>query len=155
MITNGLIEVLNGLTETIGKYDYDFASLTRVDFERLDAILKELIYIVGDDETHTLAPLMDFIGILTTTYANEHIPKLTDIFPELKEDNNSYLTTNEIQSENPNITLENPTNSLAANAFFSIGNLLDEGGKTEEAITAYDQAIHLNPEFYICLLSPR
>ena len=82
-----LVEVLETLTDIVSRNaNNGFAALTEADYEQLDAVLKELIYIVGDDEKHPLAPLMDFVGILSATYEDEHFPKLTDLFPELAED---------------------------------------------------------------------
>lgn len=86
--------------------------------------------------------LMDFIGVLTTQYEDEHFPKLTDLFSELAGD----LTPNDTKIEDRKghaITKapEKSTNALAAEAFFSIGSLLLEGGKREKAISAYDQAM--------------
>ena len=42
---------------------------------------------------------------------------------------------------------EGSDNDLAARAYFSVGYLLDEQGKTEEAITAYDEATRLKPDY--------
>ena len=74
-------------------------------------------------------------------------PKLTDLFPELTEDVNPKHIKDKDRHDNSTKALEKPTNVLTAEAFFSIGNLLFEGGKKEEAISAYDQAIYLNPEY--------
>ena len=142
-----LTEVLETLTDIASRNaNNSFATLIEVDYERLDAVLKELIYIVGDDEKHRLASLMDFIGVLTARYESEHFPKLTDLFPELTEDADPNNTKNEDRHDNLTKELKKPTNILAAEAFFSIGNLLSEGNKKEGAIFAYDQAIYLNPE---------
>lgn len=62
------------------------------------------------------------------------------------EDANPNNTKNEDQHDNLTKEPKKPTNILAAEAFFSIGNLLSEGNKKEGAIFAYDQAIYLNPE---------
>ena len=142
-----LTEVLETLTDIASRNaNNSFTTLIKVDYERLDGVLKELIYIVGDDEKHPLASLMDFIGVLTARYESEHFPKLTDLFPELTEDANPNNTKNEDRHDNLTKEPKKPTNILAAEAFFSIGNLLSEGNKKEGAIFAYDQAIYLNPE---------
>ena len=149
-----LVEVLEALSDIVSQnVNNDFAALTETDYEQLDAVLKELIYIVGDDEKHPLAPLMDFIGILTTKYENKHFPKLTDLFPELAEDVNPNDTENENQQDNPTKEPEKSVNLLAAEAFYSVGGLLLEGDKNEEAIAAYNQAIRFNPDYaeaYYC-----
>ena len=85
-----LVEVLEALTDIVNRnVNNGFAALTEADYEQLDAVLKELIYTVGDDEKHPLSPLMDFIGVLITKYEDEHFPKLTELFPELAENVNS------------------------------------------------------------------
>ena len=81
-----LVEVLEGLTGIVNRHaNASFATLTETDYKQLDAVLKELIYVVGDHEKPPLAPLMDFIGALITEYEDEHFPKLTDLFTELTE----------------------------------------------------------------------
>ena len=81
-----LVEVLEALTSIVSRNASDnFTTLAEADYEHLDAVLKELIYVVGDDEKHPLALLMDFVGVLTTKYEDDHFPKLADLFPELVE----------------------------------------------------------------------
>ncbi len=40
------------------------------------AILDALIDIVGEDEAHPLASLMEIIGVLVEKYEDEHIPEI-------------------------------------------------------------------------------
>ena len=144
-----LVEVLETLTDIASRNaNNNFVALTEADYKQLDAVLKELIYIVGDNEKHPLSPLMDFIGILVSKYENEHFPKLTDLFPELTE-NTTPNDTRDEERKRDSITevSEKPINNAAANAFFSIGSLFSMGSKVDEAISAYDQTIHLNPEY--------
>ena len=136
-----LVEVLEGLTDVANRNaNNSFTTLTETDYEQLDAVLKALIYVVGDDEKHPLAPLMDFIGILIAKYEDEHFQKLTDLFPELTEN----ITSNDTKIEDRK---EKSTSNLAAEAFFSIGNLLLAGDKREKAILAYHQSIRLKPDY--------
>lgn len=44
--------------------------------ERLVGALDELIDIVGEDENHPLASLMDVVGALIEKYEDEHVPEL-------------------------------------------------------------------------------
>jgi HTH-type transcriptional regulator/antitoxin HigA len=46
------------------------------EYERLVAVLDQLIDEVGEDESHPLASLMDVIGILMEKYEDEHVPEL-------------------------------------------------------------------------------
>ena len=79
-----LVEVLEKLADIVSRNaSSNFDVLTKTDYEQLDVVLKELIYIVGDDEKHLLAPLMDFIGVLISKYEDEHFPKLPDTYPKL------------------------------------------------------------------------
>jgi HTH-type transcriptional regulator/antitoxin HigA len=50
---------------------------TEAEYERLVAMLNELIDEVGEDETHPLASLMEVIGTLIEKYEDEHVPELT------------------------------------------------------------------------------
>ena len=49
-----------------------------MDYELLVSMLNRLIDIVKENETHTLAPLMNFIGTLIKVYEDEHHGDLTD-----------------------------------------------------------------------------
>ena len=52
---------------------------TETEYERLVALLNELIDEVGEDETHPLASLMEVIGTLIEKYEDEHVPELTAV----------------------------------------------------------------------------
>lgn len=143
-----LIDVLETLTDIVDRnLSNNFATLTENDYVRLDSVLKELIYVVGDDEKHHLASLMDFICILITDYENRHFPKLTDMFPDLMESDIPKKTESEVQKDNSYTALKSTINSLAAEAFYAIGTLLYDGRKREEAIFSHDQAIKLRPDY--------
>ena len=43
---------------------------------RLYAMLDDLIDIVGEDESHPLASLMEIVGVLIENYEREHVPEL-------------------------------------------------------------------------------
>jgi HTH-type transcriptional regulator/antitoxin HigA len=42
-------------------------------------VLDNLIDVVGEDEDHPLASLMEVIGVLIEKYEDEHVPELTEI----------------------------------------------------------------------------
>ena len=42
-------------------------------------ILDDLIDVVGEDENHPLASLMEVIGVLIEKYEEEHVPELTEV----------------------------------------------------------------------------
>jgi HTH-type transcriptional regulator/antitoxin HigA len=49
------------------------------EYRRLVAMLDALIDIVGENENHPLASLMEVIGVLIEKYEDEHVPELTEI----------------------------------------------------------------------------
>ncbi len=49
------------------------------EYRRLVAVLDNLIDIVGENENHPLASLMEVIGVLIEKYEDEHVPELTEI----------------------------------------------------------------------------
>ncbi len=52
---------------------------TEGEYQQLVEILDTLIDIVGEDETHPLASLMDVIGTLIERYEDENVPEITDL----------------------------------------------------------------------------
>ncbi len=49
------------------------------EYQRLTEVLDDLIDVVGEDEEHPLASLMEVIGVLIEKYEDEHVPELTEI----------------------------------------------------------------------------
>ena len=49
------------------------------EYQRLVAILDDLIDVVGENEEHSLASMMEVIGVLIERYEEEHIPELTAV----------------------------------------------------------------------------
>ena len=49
------------------------------EYQRLTEVLDNLIDVVGEDENHPLASLMEVIGVLIEKYEDEHVPRLTEI----------------------------------------------------------------------------
>lgn len=47
-----------------------------VEYERLVSVLDSLIDIVGEDEDHPLASLMQVIGVLIERYEDVHVPEI-------------------------------------------------------------------------------
>ena len=43
------------------------------------AVLDDLIDVVGEDENHPLASIMEVIGVLIEKYEDDHIPELTEV----------------------------------------------------------------------------
>jgi HTH-type transcriptional regulator/antitoxin HigA len=53
-----------------------FVPHTTVEYERLVALLDELVDEVGNDESHPLASLMEVVGSLIERYEDEYVPTL-------------------------------------------------------------------------------
>ena len=62
-----------------------FVPHTDAEYNRLVALLDELVDEVGNDESHPLASLMEVIGLLIEKYEDEHVPELGCEF-SLRED---------------------------------------------------------------------
>ncbi len=140
-----LISLLNLLIDIANQNeDLNRVMITETEYQQLSAVLDDLIYGVGDDENHPLSAAMALVGTLIKVYEDEHFPKLTELFPELEKES-SNKTTAESNNSIPTISGEIETDFVIV--FFSIGCLLWKGGKAEEAISAYDLAIHINPDY--------
>ena len=142
-----LVETLDGLIDFGKRHGhYGVINLSDGEYEWLmDDVLDELIFSVGEDESHLLEPLMRFIIRIIANYEDKYVPKLTERFPELAEEA-PIKTTNE-NNNPPPYASELSDSELAASAFFSIGCLLWEGGQSEKALVAYDTAIRLQPDY--------
>jgi HTH-type transcriptional regulator/antitoxin HigA len=49
-----------------------------VEYEKLVALLDDLVDEIGEDESHPLASLMEVVGVLVEKYEDENVPELTD-----------------------------------------------------------------------------
>jgi HTH-type transcriptional regulator/antitoxin HigA len=54
-----------------------FVPHSEPEYRRLVAVLDALIDEVGEDESHSLASLMEIVGVLIEHYEAEHVPELT------------------------------------------------------------------------------
>lgn len=50
----------------------------RYDYEQAVELLDSLIDVVGENENHPLASLMELVGVLIEQYEDAHIPDITD-----------------------------------------------------------------------------
>jgi HTH-type transcriptional regulator/antitoxin HigA len=51
---------------------------TEQDYEQAVALLDSLIDVVGENESHPLASLMELVGVLIEQYEDTYIPEITD-----------------------------------------------------------------------------
>jgi HTH-type transcriptional regulator/antitoxin HigA len=54
-----------------------FVPHTEREYDRLVKMLDTLIDVVGEDESHPLASLMEVVSVLVEKYEDEHVPELT------------------------------------------------------------------------------
>ena len=54
-----------------------FVPHTEHDYDRLVQMLDSLIDVVGEEENHPLASLMEVISVLVEKYEVEHVPELS------------------------------------------------------------------------------
>ena len=140
-----LISLLDLLAGIANRHeDLDHIVVTETEYQRLSAVLDDLVYGVGDDENHPLSAAMTLVGVLIKTYEDQHFPKLMDLYPELAED-----TRVETAGESKNVPapISGRIDTDFVIVFFSIGCLLWKGGWIEKAISAYDLAIRINPDY--------
>lgn len=57
--------------------DTVFVPRNDAEYDRVVAMLDELVDEVGEDEAHPLASLMDVLSALVENYENAHVPELT------------------------------------------------------------------------------
>ena len=54
-----------------------FVPHTEHEYDELVQMLDTLIDVVGEDETHPLASLMEVIGVLIEKYEDQYVPEIT------------------------------------------------------------------------------
>ena len=140
-----LISLLDLLVGIANRHEeLDHIVVTETEYQQLSAVMDDLVYGVGEDENHPLSAAIALVGMLIKIYEDQHFPKLTDLFPELAK-KAPDKTTGESRSITSTISGQIETDFVLV--FFSISCLLWKGGRAEEAISAYDLAIHINPDY--------
>ncbi len=140
-----LTNLLNLLASIVNQNeDLSRVVVTEAEYQQLSTVLDDLIYGVGEDENHPLSAAMALVGVLIKRYEDQHFPKLGDLFPELSKET---LDKTIGESENTTAILSEQIKTDFVIVFFSIGCLLWKGGKAENAIAAYDLAVHINPDY--------
>ena len=140
-----LTDLLNLLAGIVNRNeDLSRVVVTETEYQQLSGVLDDLIYGIGEDEKHPLSAAMALVGILIKAYEDQHFPKLTDLFPELTK-KAPNKTTGENRNTTPAISGRIETDFVMV--FFSIGCLLWKGSKPEKAISAYDLALRINPDY--------
>ena len=165
-----LASVLELLVD-IGNRDevLSFNIISRSDYRQLSPLLEELVDTVGENVHHSATSLMMLVGFLVERYEKENVPKLSDLPTDPAEEAAGTeeasvesddewdileirdLTPEEMQElekkHPPAAILEWTETEVTIHAFFSIGNILSEGGWIRETISAYDMVLRLKPDF--------
>lgn len=137
-----LLHLLEGIVNRNG--DFSRLIITETEYQQLSAVLGDLIYGVGENEDHPLSTAMALVGMLIKTYEDQHFPKLTDLFPELKKKAPDKTTG---ESKRIISTISGQIETDFVIVFLSIGCLLWKGNKADEAISAYNLAIRIDPDY--------
>ncbi len=147
----------------------NFNIISRSDYRQLSPLFEELVDTVGENVHHPATSLMMLVDFLVERYEKENVPKLSDLpiepaeaAEETEEASVEWddeweilevrdLTPEEMQElekkHPPAAILEWTETEVAIHAFFSIGNILSEGGWIREAVSAYDMVLRLKPDF--------
>ena len=159
-----LAYVLELLIE-IGNRDesLSFNTVLRHDYKQFSFPLEELVLTIGENVHHPATSLMMLVGFLVERYETENVPKLSELPPEpIGEESVEWndeweiieisdLTPEEIQElekdHPPAAILKWSETEVTLHAFFSIGTILSEGGWVSEAISAYNMALRLKPDY--------
>ena len=146
-----------------------FNIISRSDYRQLAPLLEELVLTVDENEYHPVASLMMLVDFLVGRYEKENVPKLADLPIEPTgeaegteeasvewSDEWEILEIRDLTPEEmkelekkhpPAAILEWTETEVAIHAFFSIGNILSDGGWIREAVSAYDMVLRLKPDF--------
>ncbi len=135
--TQWLIRLLNLVTSIVNhNEDLNQVEVTETEYHQLLEILDDLIHSVGEDENHPLTETMTLVGELIKTYEDRNFPKLTE--DVIVETSSSYSDAATHQS--------GQIDTGFVNVLYVIGCLLSKEGKSDEAISAFDLAISINPD---------
>ena len=138
----GLLNLLAGIMNR--NEDLSLLTVTETEYQQLLAVMDDLIYGVGDDENHPLSAVMALVGTLIKAYEDQHFPKLVDLYPELAKKASDKATAG---NRSITSTISGQINTDFVVVFFLIGCLLWKGGKAGEAISAYDLAVRIDPNY--------
>ena len=130
----GLLDLFTSLVNQ--SKDVNQVEVTGTEYQHLLEILDDLIHSVGEDENHPLTVTMTLVGELIRTYEDQHLHKLTE--DVIVETSNNYSETAPNQS--------GQIDASFVNVLYTIGCLLCKEDKSDEAISAFDLAISINPD---------
>ena len=145
----GIQELLTKLANRTD--DLRCSTATADEYKQLSVMAEELMWAVGEDFDSPLADVEVCVADFARIYGKAHFPTMEELFPELlelewEEDPEIEAAIARLDEKNKDIHV--PTEEeIAIDAFFSLGTLLAEVEKSENAIAAYDVAIRLKPDY--------
>ena len=147
-----LVGIQELLTELANRTDdLRRSTATADEYKQLSGMLEELMRAAGDNFDSPLADVEVCVGDFVRIYEAATFPTMEELFPELlelehEEDPEIEAAIARLDEKNKDIHV--PTEEeIAIDAFFSLGTLLTEIGKAENAIAAYDVTIRLKPDY--------
>ena len=147
-----LVGIQELLTELANRTDdLRQSTATADEYKQLSVMADELRWADGGNPDSPLADVGACVGDFVRIYEAATFPTMEELFPELlelewEEDPELEATIAWLAEKNKDIHV--PTEEeIAIDAFFSLGTLLTDIGKAENAIAAYDVAIRLKPDY--------
>ena len=147
-----LVGIQELLTELANRTDdLRRSTATADEYKQLSGMLEELMWAAGDNFDSPLADIEVCVGDFVRIYEAATFPTMEELFPELlelewEEDPEIEAAIARLDEKNKDIHVPTEEEN-AIDAFFSLGTLLTDIGKTENAIAAYDVAIRLKPDY--------
>lgn len=143
-----LISLQGLLTELVSRNaKLRCVTVTEADYEQLSAIMDDLCWSLGQDEKHPLAAAEACVGDFMRNYEDKNFPTMRELWPELREQDAIVQEILERTGANKCDSYVPTEEEVAIDAFFDLGGFLWEKGLGEQAISAYDTALRLKPDY--------
>lgn len=143
-----LLNLQGLLTELVSRNaELRCVTVTEADYEQLSAIMDDLCWSLGQDEKHPLAAAEACVGDFMRNYEDKNFPTMRELWPELREQDAIVQEILERTGANKWDSYVPTEEEVAIDAFFDLGGFLWEKGLGEQAISAYDTAIRLKPDY--------
>ncbi len=143
-----LIEVQELLSELVYRNEVlRCVTVTKDEYDRLSEMMEDFIWSVGQDEEDPLGTTMACVGDFLRRYADKHLPKLEDLYPELRKEEDPVLEELLAKDAGNRKAIHIPTEEeIAIDAFCYIGSVMSAAGRGENAIAAYTTVLRLKPD---------